>query len=200
MKNAAARAGQARPTFHEIVLEGHPEICRGLLTGLVIGADVPDGVFFSQEAGVAEQSFGERLKEMVGLHAAVCHVIVASPVRKLLERHKKRLAAEGVRVASQKRIRSARFEFRYHAYARRYGDEIRALLRKLPSGLKLEGGKGEEKIDKSAVGVEAYTPVHDYEIKGEGAVSGRIDALIRARRVLEEHPLVTVEEIQLDLV
>ncbi len=199
MKNTAARAGQARPTFHEVVLEGHPEVCRGLLTGLLIGADIPDGVFFSEEEGVVRQSFGEKLKEIVGLHAAVCHVIVAGPVRKLLERHKKRLAAEGVRVASQKRIRSGRFEFRYHAYARRYGEEIRALLRTLPPGLKVEGGKGEETIDKSAVGVEAYTPAHDYEIKGEGAVSGRIDSLIRARRALDEHPLVSVEPIELDL-
>jgi hypothetical protein len=200
MKKAAVRAGQARPTFHEVVLEGHPEVCRGLLTGLMIGADIADGVFFSWDEGVARQSFGKRLKEIVGLHAAVCHVIAAGPVRKLLERHEKRLAAEGLRVASQKRIRSGRFEFRYHAYARRYGEEIRALLRTLPSGLKLEGGKGEETIDRSAVGVEAYTPVHDYEIKGEGAVSGRIDLLIRARRALKEHPLVDVEEIQLDLV
>jgi hypothetical protein len=120
-------------------------------------------------------------------------------VRSLLRRHEKRLVAEGVRIASQKRIRSGRFEFAYHAYARRYGEEIRALLDTLPQGLKVTGGKGEERIDEEAAGVEAYTPAHDYEIKGKGSVSGRIDLLIRARRTLDEHPLVTVEPIELDL-
>jgi hypothetical protein len=40
--------------------------------------------------------------------------------------------------------------------------------------------------------------VHDYEIEGKGAFSGRhVDLLIEARRALDEHPLVNADLIEL---
>jgi hypothetical protein len=200
MKNAANKANRtARPTFYEIVVEGHPELARGLLAGLRLGAGGQGTLHFSEEEGIVPHRFGSRIKEMVGLHAAVHHVIVDGELRGLLRRYEKRLAKDyGVRLGTQKRIRGARFTFEYHAYARRYGQEIQRVLKARTKGLKLEGGKPKETLDPSARGIEAYSPAHHYEVKGKGAVSGRVDQLVAFRKILDEHPLVQVSAIKLD--
>jgi hypothetical protein len=190
-------AGKA-PSFHEVVIEGHFERSHGLLLGLFLGARIPGNLYFSHEEGI-RATFGERLREAVGFHAPVCHVVVDGSVRDLLERHQEELAAHGVRVAEAKPIRSSHFEFSYRAYAPRYAQEIRDLLAGLPPGVKQEGEPPRERVDQGAAGVEVYSPAHHYEFEGEGTIRGRIDLVIEARRRLAEHPLIRVERIELEL-
>jgi hypothetical protein len=186
------------PQFHEVVVEGHFERSHGMILGLFLGAQVEGRLFFSHEEGV-HASFGERLREAVGLHAPVCHAVVDDPVRDLLQRRAHELALHGVRIAEMRPIRGSRFEFSYRAYAPRYAQEIRDVIAGLPPGVELTGEAPRERVDPAAVGVEAYAPVHHYEFEGEGAVHGRIDAVIEARRRLAGHPLVKVERIDLEL-
>jgi len=190
-------AGKA-PTFHEVVVEGHFERSHGLILGLFLGARIPGRLFFSHEEGV-RATFGERLREAVGLHAPMCHAVVDDGVRDLLDRHRDEIEGHGIRVADVKAIRSSRFEFSYRAYAPRYAQEIRDLLAGLPPGVKIEGDPPRERVDQEASGVEAYSPVHHYEFEGEGAIRGRVDLVIESRRRLAEHPLVRVERIELEL-
>ena len=193
-------AGNARPTFYEVVLEGNPERTHGLLTGLLLGSGADGKLYFSHEAGVARDSLGERIARVVGLHAAISHVLVDKPMHDLLSRYAKRIAAgSGVHISQKKRVKAAAFAFSYHAYARKYGLEIQKLLDALPTGLRIADGKPTEKIDESARGVEAYSPAHHYEISAKGTVSGRLDLLIEARAKLGDHPLVVVEPIELEL-
>lgn len=184
--------------FHQVVVEGHFERCHGLLLGIFLGAGGHGRLYFSHEKGV-RASFGERLREVVGLHAPVCHAVVDDAVRELFERHAKDLEAHDVRLAETRRIRGARFRFEYRAYAPRYSEEIRALLRGLPDGVVLEGGSPRERVDATSAGLEAYAPAHHYEAEGEGSVSGRVDLVIEAHQRLGAHPLVNVERIALDL-
>ena len=189
---------ESDPRFHEIVVEGHFERSHGMLLGLLIGARVKGSLFFSHEEGV-RASFGERIREAVGLHAPVCHAVVDDPVRELLQGHTEALAEHGMRLAEVHSVRSSHFEFSYKAFAPRYAQEIRDLLSGMPKGAVLEGDPPRERVDKSAKGVEAYAPVHDYEFEGEGIIRGRVDLVIEARRRLAAHPLVQVERIELEL-
>ena len=187
------------PVFHEVVIEGHFERSHGLLLGLVMGARARGHLYFSHEEGV-RATFGERLREAVGFHAPVCHVLVDKTMSDLLGRHAKRIAAEsGVHIRQKKRVKSAGFEFSYRAYAPRYAQEIRDLIAGLPPGVQLAGEPPREHVDQTAAGVEVYAPVHHYEFEGEGEIRGRIDLVIAARRRLKEHPLVRVERIELQL-
>jgi hypothetical protein len=165
---------------------------------MFLGSELRGKLYFSHEDGV-QASFGERLREVVGLHAPVCHAVVDDTVRALFERHTQDFAAHDVRLASVRAIRSSRFEFSYRAYAPRYAEEIRALLAGRPEGVTLEGGEPREHVDQAGVGLEAYTPAHQYEAEGAGAISGRIDLVIETHHRLTSHPLVKVERIGLDL-
>jgi hypothetical protein len=198
MEGVAMNQESREPSFCEVVVEGNFERSHGLLLGLHLGSGLPGRMFFSHEDGV-RASFGERLREVVGLHAPICHVVVDEPARQLLERHAEAIEKRGVRVAQTRTIRGARFAFSYHAYAPQYAQQIRDLLRGLPVEAKLDGGEPHERLDLAAHATEAYAPAHQYECTGEGVISGRIDQVIAARRSLAGHPLVKADRIQLEV-
>lgn len=189
---------ESNPAFHEVVVEGPFERSQGLLLGLALGSGVAGRLYFSHEEGI-RATFGERLREALGLHAPICHVVVDEPVRDLLERLRGDLGAHGVRIAEVRAVRSARFTFSYHAYAPRDTKQIMTLLAELPLGIAREGGAPRERVDEAGQGIEAYTPVHQYEGEGAGTLSGRVDLVIEARRRLGAHPLVKVDRIELEL-
>jgi hypothetical protein len=197
-KTAGKRA--AKVTFYQVVLEGSPKTALGLLAGLQLGSGVEAKFYFCQHEGISTESLGERLAELVRLHPRDCELIVESRLNQQLKRRAKRIAeATGLQLTTSRRIRSGRFDFRFEAFAKRYGDDILKRLHDLPDGARLEGFGTKERISPDAVGIEAYTPAHDYELRGRGRIVGRIDAVIEARRRLQRQPLLQLEPIQLDL-
>lgn len=187
------------PDFFEVVLEGMPEAGRGFLCGLLLGAGHAGYLEFPPEQPPAGRSLGDRLRGMVGLSPHECRAIVDQTTRDRLVAVSARLESEaGLRLAGEGRVRAARFPFRYQAFARRYGEEIQALLKELPAGLTVEGGEPVETVDPEAKGLEAYSPAHDYEIRGEGSIGGRVDLVIEARRRLVAHPLVHAGPLEIE--
>lgn len=186
--------------FYEMVLAGPPVLIHGLLAGMKMGAGEKGRIFFSLDERIAGPRITDKVREFIRVHPRECHVVVESGVRSLIKRKAKAIAAEcDVEVVSEKRVRKAGFRFAYHAFAPRYAREIKAALRDLPRGLKLEDMKVEETRDPKAKGIESYTPAHDFESSGSGRVVGRVDRVIEARDMLDAHPLVQTERIELEL-
>jgi hypothetical protein len=185
-------------SFYEILVEGHPERCRGLLQGLAIGSSSAARILLGEDCGI-RTPVGERLLEMVRPAAGVSHVVVDEEGRRLIREHAAGLHAAGLSVAEERAIAGGRFRYRFHAFGRRYAQEIHELLRSLPEELRHEPEESRETVDETAAGLEAYAPVHEYEIEGGGTVSGaRIDLLVEARKRLDGHPLVKAETIELE--
>ncbi len=191
-----------KPTaWYEVVLAGSHDMIFGLLTGLGLGAGQDATIIYAHEAGVAESSGGSKLKEMLRIGTHHCQLILDGATRGLLKRKAKRIFVEtGVEVVSDRKIRNAEFKFCYQAYAPRYGEEIAGILKALPRGAKVVSHKHDEKINPKAKGAEGYAPAHDYEVNGEGEIRGRFDLVLAAHLELDEHPLVKVDEIELELV
>jgi hypothetical protein len=190
----------AAPTFHEMVFHGPHDLVRGFLAGLAAGSGCGSAPRFAREESIAGHGLGAKLKELAHGQAQVCHLVLDGELRGLLKGSAKRMAAEtGLAVLSDRRIRRASFRYTFRAYAPRYGAEIRDLLASLPDGLKVVDRHVEERRDPRAVGVEVYTPAHDYEIEGSGTVVGRYDLVSAARRHLDAHPLLTAGLIELDV-
>ncbi|MHB8080091.1 MAG: hypothetical protein ACYDIE_12655 [Candidatus Krumholzibacteriia bacterium] len=187
------------PDFFEVVLEGVAEAGRGFLCGLLLGSGQPGYLEFPPEQAPPGRTLGNRLRGMVGLSPHECRAIVDQASRDRLVALSSRLESEaGLRLSDEGRVRAARFLFRYQAFARRYGEEIQTLLKGLPAGLTVDGGGPVETVDPEATGLEAYSPAHEYEISGEGSISGRVDLVIEARRRLAEHPLVHAESLEIE--
>jgi hypothetical protein len=197
-----AEAGKRsrRPSFYQVVLEGSPKTALGLLAGLRLGAGLPEDTYFCLEESLEDESLGQRLSELIRRHPRSCVFVVESRLQKLLNRLAGPIEQEiGLKLSGSRHIRSASLEFSFHAYARRYGEEILGDLRGLPAGLRLEGMKTKETEDPRAAGVEAYAPAHDYEIEGSGRITGRVDMLVPARRQLSRRRLLKLEQIELKL-
>ncbi len=197
---ATSRQPKAR-AFSEVVFRGSPKVVRACLSGLLLGAGRPATVFYSFLDGVHHEGKAERLAELVGVRSSDCHVIVDAETATWLRGLSRAITAEtGLVITSNRRIRGASMDLRYHTYGKKYEDEILALLKDLPAGVKLSGFRQDSRVDESGRGLEVYTPVHEFEATGDGSVSGPVDELIRLRRRLAEFPLVRVSDIQLTLV
>ena len=198
---ASKQSGRSPSTFYEVVLCGPHDLIRGLLVGLSIGAGHEPVIVYADEHGISDRSLRDKLSDMFKPGAHECQIIMDNVTRGLLKRRAaKVLDRTGVRIESDRRISRAEFKFEYLAYAPRYGAEITALLDHLPRGARLVSHKNEETVNPSAKGAEGYTPVHDYELKGGGEIRGRIDRVLESHRLLDRHPLIKVDDIELELV
>lgn len=187
-------------TWYEVILSGDHDLIHGLLTGLALGAGLEPSIIYAHEAGVAEPGPGHKLKDLLHIGGHQCQIIIDGGTRGLLKKVAKRAFVEtGVETISDRRISNAEFKFHYKAYAPRYAEEITDILSSLPKGAKLVSHKHDEKIDPDAKGAEAYTPAHDYEATGHGEIRGCFDLVFEAHMQLDRHPLVDVDEIELEL-
>lgn len=186
--------------FYEVVFRGKPKVVKAFLKGLMMGAGRDIKAYYSFDEGVHHEGKAEKFKEMFGVRATDCHVIVDSDASKYLKSMARTIATEtGLQITANRSIRSGSMKFEYHAYAPRYSAEILNLLKNLPKGLKMQDYKHEEKRDPTAKGVEAYSVVHDFEAEGSATITGRIDLLIELRHSMAAFPLIKAEDIILKL-
>ncbi|MEZ4387341.1 MAG: hypothetical protein R3D98_07125 [Candidatus Krumholzibacteriia bacterium] len=189
-------------SFHEVVCKGSPKAVRGLLTGLALGADLPCRFWFHHDHDIVDPAVpntARRTAERLHLlPVGEVRVVVDGELAGVLRVRKKAIATSGVcEVVGISRIKQAQVLLKYHTFGKRYDDEIQALLRDLPSGVKLANATHDVEIDPDAVGDEAYTPVHDYESRGGGLLVGRFDLVQDLRGRFDVHPLIECGEIEL---
>jgi len=188
--------------YSEVVFEGHHGNIRGFIEGFIAGSGKEMSFFFSDRAGVKAETMSEVIKEWISLSNKIHHVIMES---ELLDRIKKALeklsdgdSLNRSSIKSAKAIKAASFKFTFSTYGRKYGEDIKKLLEKLPGGLSLKDYAPVEKVDKDAKGVELYSPAHEYTFEGSGVITGPVDEAIAFRKVLDDHPLVDVAVINLE--
>jgi hypothetical protein len=199
-KSGPATPDSPSPAYCELVLGGDEDFCRGLVLGLQIGACTEDASLIGLEEELAEGGLGVHLRELLGGKGRLTHLVVSAALAARTQAAAPRLEAEArLRVVAVKPLRGGRCAFSCQAFTRGHAEELRGVLAALPAGVTVADYTEKERVDKEAGGVEAYTPVHEYELKAEGLLTGRIDALLAARRQLEAHALFSVERIELDL-
>lgn len=188
--------------YSEVVFEGHYSNIRGFIEGFIAGSGKELSFFFSEQAGVKAETMSEVLKEWISLSNKIHHVVMESElfekIKKSLERLTDSDSLNKGSIKSAKAIITASFRFKFSTYGRKYGEDIKKLLEKLPGGLSLKDYSPVEKIDKDAKGVELYSPAHEYTFEGTGVIAGPVDEAIAFRKVLDDHPLVDVTVINLE--
>jgi hypothetical protein len=188
--------------YSEVVFEGHYSNIRGFIEGFIAGSGKELSFFFSEQAGVKAETMSEVLKEWISLSNKIHHVVMESElfekIKKSLERLTDSDSLNKGSIKSAKAIITASFRFKFSTYGRKYGEDIKKLLEKLPGGLSLKEYSPVEKIDKDAKGVELYSPAHEYTFEGTGVIAGPVDEAIAFRKVLDDHPLVDVTVINLE--
>jgi hypothetical protein len=185
--------------FYELVIEGPYILIKGFITGLLIGSKNMGTVIYNKEKSIKRESFSELLKEWIGVSEHLTHVIISSDIYEMVTREIETSFDDiNMKVISSKKIRKACFEFKYEAFAERYGIELKNFFKDLPSGVSLlPDYKPVEEIHKEAKGIELYAPEHDYKVSAEGTVEGPLPEIIGLYEQAKEKDLIKLKEITL---
>jgi hypothetical protein len=192
-----------RRNFTEAIFEGDYHTVRGYIEGFVAATGKDLSFFICSDSGVEAVTLSEQVREWISLGIRLHHVLLED---ELFDGIKAALATSGdkgllgrLSLRSSKTVKGASFRFRFSAYGRKYADEIKEILARLPEDVLLANYTPVEKIDEEARGVELYTPAHEYVFQGEGVISGPVNLVILVRATIDAHPLIEAEKVRLDL-
>ena len=188
--------------YYEVVFEGNYNVICGMLEGFLLGKGKKWEWYSSKESGIESETFTEIIKEWASMKTRLHHLVLEEDFHKALQddlkdrsdlRHLKLKYTKSAR-----EIKNCSFKFTANAFAKKYGDEIKALIDSPPAGVSIEGYTPVEEVDHSAKGVELYAPVHDYTYRGEGVAIGEAGSIVSFRKAMDNHPLVQVSSIRLN--
>lgn len=162
-------------TYTEIMIKGELALIKGFVIGFLEGRG-DKGDTFVEEERIEEDSPLEMILHFFTGHPHLVPVIaetgMVDAICKALQNRKEEIPSE---VISVKDVTGAFFEFKYKTFSEEVGKSLQAFFSKLPEGIEIKPGyKPEEKITPSGKGVEAYAPLHDYELKGSGIIRGGV--------------------------
>ncbi len=187
--------------YYEVVFEGNFDIICGMLEGFILASDKKWDWFSAKETDIETETLTEIIKEWASMKSRLHHIIMEEEFHLKLQKACTNMGAlKYIRpefTKSAREIKSASFKFDGKAYAKKYGDEIKAILTTLPSGVNLENYKPVENIVKDAKGMELYAPEHDYNFQCDGVAKGEFSGILELREKLDAHPLVEVSKMRL---
>lgn len=189
--------------FYEVVMEGHYNFIYGMLEGYKLATGKSFIYYLSAKENIKTTTLSEIMKEWLTLKTKLQHVIIEANSWKKFESLVKKQPQGSVinkaYIKSVKKIIQASFEFNFEAYAKKYGEEIKKILKSLPKSVKLVDYTPKEEVHKDAKGTELYSPDHEYSFKGKGKLVGDIETIIEYNKKFDEHPLIDVTAITLQL-
>lgn len=186
--------------YREMVVEGPPLLLKGYLAGLAVARGMDPGlVLFANEVGVDSEGILEQLAEWMHLHGVISHLLVPRSFHGDVKQGLAKASEHfGVKVKSDRSIRSASLPFQFTAYSTKQAASVEDLFARFGDRIRFpEDYRPAETVDPSARGVEAYTAVHEYEKSGHGTVTGSLAAMMELQRAASDVPVLKVGKIRL---
>lgn len=185
--------------YCEMVIEGSLDRIRGFVIGFLEGKGIQGEAIFEEDHHVENESRFGQMMRLVGVRGNRFHLIIGAEFLKLfegaLERRKEELV---LKITSTKKISRASFGFRYRAYTRELGEELMTLFGDLEEGLRVRDYKPKETLLPEGKGVEAYAPLHEYEVKATGTIYGPVKDVVDFYGRAEHHDMVELDSIKLE--
>ncbi|MBN2539776.1 MAG: hypothetical protein JXB09_06985 [Deltaproteobacteria bacterium] len=185
--------------YYEMVIEGSLDRIRGFVIGFLEGRGIQGEAIFEEDHHVENESRFGQMMRLIGVKGNRFHLIIGAEFLKLLEgaleRRKDQLA---LKITSEKKISRASFGFRYRAYTRELGEELMILFGDPAEGIEVRDYKPKETVMPEGKGVEAYAPLHEYEIKATGTIYGPVRDVIDFYGRAEHQDMVELDSIKLE--
>jgi len=186
-------------SYYEVDVEGSFDLIKGFVLGFIEGRQIEGEAIFGAEHHVEnEEKFGQLLR-LMGIKGKTVRVIICCKLHDLLEEAlRKRKNEIQIEIKNVRKIAGASFEFQYKAFAETFGKELKETFGNLPEGLTMEPGyEPKEILNPDAKGVEAYAPLHHYELKAKGRITGPIREIIDFYGQAEHNQLVELGPIKI---
>ena len=187
--------------YYEVVVEGRPEYVNGFVHGLIAGRGGAGDAFFGEDFEIDEERPLEILSRLVGLREEHTVLLVEETVLGLLKEVIGGGRREGgMKLISTRKIREASFKYSFATFSRETGAALDKLLTSIPPGVFAEPPYApEHRETPEGQGVEAYTPLHDYELKAAGRIRGECGGVCRCYELLKRHEVVELGPMELSL-
>jgi hypothetical protein len=187
--------------FVEAVFKGHYNAVRGYIEGFLDGMGKDYLFYISSDSAVEAETLAEHLREWITLGNGFHHIIIEDEpfikIREALSIAGRTSLLNSSSLISSKPVKGASFTFSFSAYGRKYAEEIKEKVGRIPEGVSLTDYEPVETIDEGAKGIELYTPAHDYVFEGKGVLSGAVEEIIPLRKSLDDHPLIEADKVKL---
>ncbi|BBB31809.1 hypothetical protein TTHT_0171 [Thermotomaculum hydrothermale] len=189
----------AEKKFVELVIESPFILFKGFLMGFMEGTGEKPVYFFSKKTGIKTETLVESLKVWFGFETLV-HLCIekdfAEKLKKALENTFDKL---GMKVKSEKPIKSASFDFKVTFYHKSDAKKFEDLVHNLPEGVVLDEFKKEVDVDKEAKKEKGiYAVEHAYVYKAVGEIVGDFQGVIDVFLKMKDMPHVELEEVYLN--
>lgn len=185
--------------FVELVIESPFILFKGFLMGFIEGSGEKPVYFFSKKTGIKTETLVESLKVWFGFETLV-HVCMekdfAEKIKKAIENTFDKL---GMKVKSEKKIKSASFDFKVVFYHKKDAKRFEELIHNLPDNVVLDEFKKDIEEDKDALKEKGiYTAEHPYTYKAEGEIVGEFKGVVEVFLKMKDLPHVELEEVYLN--
>lgn len=185
--------------YNEVVFEGSFELMKGFVLGFLEGKGIQGEAIFEAEHHIENESKFGQLLRFIGAKGDRTNLIVGAGLHDLIRQAiENRNLKNDLKIVSVREITEAYFEFSYHAYSRKLGEELKTLFGSLPPGLRIEKASClKETVNPDAKGIEAYAPLHEYEIEASGEIHGPVKEVIDLYGEAEHKDMVELGSIKL---
>ncbi|HOF05164.1 MAG TPA: hypothetical protein PK175_06380 [Syntrophales bacterium] len=185
--------------YFEVAIEGNHDFIRGFVRGVIAGRGVAGEAFFGEEFEIDQERPFEMLARLVGLSEEHTVIVVEETLLDILrEAIGGGRPAGGMKMIYTRPIRAAEFEFTFHTFSREVGGELDRILRDIPPDVHIEPPYApEEKVDSEGRGVEAYAPLHEYELQAQGRVFGDCAGVCHCYERLRHYEVVDLTPVTL---
>jgi hypothetical protein len=188
------------PTYYEVTVEGSHDLLKGFVIGFLEGRGISGEAYFGDDYELDEENPLEFLFRMMGNREESTTVIVEaelrSQLREALQRRKESLPLD---VVSIREVTRANFGFSVKTYSREVGQSLRDLFSSPPAGVAVEPPFfPDETVIPEGKGIEAYAPLHEYEMKWKGRASGPVREIFVLYHRAQRFEVVKLGDLHLE--
>jgi hypothetical protein len=185
--------------YCEVIIDGPFDFMKGFVLGFLEGKGLQGEAIFGAEHHIENESKLGQIMRLIGVKEDRTTLIVDSRLYEgIREAIEKITLKNTLKIVSVRKLTEAYFEFSYHAYSRKLGNELKTLFGSLSPGIRIEKGRSpKETVNPDGKGIEAYAPLHEYEIEAAGEIHGPVKEVIDLYGEAEHKDMVELGEIKL---
>lgn len=184
----------AAPYVH-VLLEGNRDLIRGFIVGFSEGKGRRGEVFFCNDLSLDDGGPLKALAELVGFGEEQTVIVVDQDLFQELKDAVERREDIAMTVKRAEVIGEVAVAISFQTYSREVGNQLKALISQAPPTLQFSPPfQPMEKYNPEGRGVEAYTPLHDYELSYRGRIKGAVGDVLKFCRTLAAFEVVEMRD------
>jgi len=185
--------------WYAIVVDGGEAATRGFVSGFLgdRGLDAT-AVLVAEDVGVAAESLGERLLDLLNLGRHHVVLVTAAHADAFAEALARGGRGAGLALAERHRVAGASFAFTVETFSRDVAQDVHATLASPPPGVTIVDRDESAETHGDEKGLTFFAPGHAYAYRARGRATGGLDGVLALRRRLGEIEAVALEPVHLE--